>query len=259
MMLADELSDDSKDSDEEQKQTNQLDFAALGFSPSKKKEVYKMKPDSVKLDCELCRVLYDYNKACEHYNIGSPECHRLDMNQLLKDTENKHDMYQTLFLSLDKLSTYKITALCLTHDQFNNMIMIFVSKQSGTLLQGQLTIDCKTCLRCADLLETKDMSPTAVALRVLCRALAFQIETLMTNDYSIMEKTRQVVYRMDVDPQVPITTMPENLQPSTALISQVLIRLQDELQMAVSEGIKNCELIYLLVRALTNLMLLYKN
>jgi hypothetical protein len=48
-----------------------LDFRSVTFEElyGKKKEVYKMKQKKLALlDCQLCKLIFDYTTACNHYS-----------------------------------------------------------------------------------------------------------------------------------------------------------------------------------------------
>lgn len=251
MVLADELSDDdSKESDaESQKSSMVFDFSKFQFQLGKTKEVYRRKPLKFILTCDLCRTLYDYNKACAHYSIGKPDQLQEELGKTFNDTSLEiNQMHQRLFKSLDVLSTFKVTALPLTQMQFNELFSMFISKDSIHLLEGTCSnIDVKSCPKCADLLEVKDISPPIIALRVLCRSLTFQVETIMTNDFSFIDKTKDKISQTG------------HLQPSASLVFAVFQRFMSEINIQSERQAFRFELLYLLCRALCNLLLLSSN
>ena len=89
MVLPDEISDDdSKESGEETnnnlESVNTIDITTFQFRSDLKKEVYRMRIDKLDtIGCSLCQLLYDYNKTCAHYNLGTPKPQKEELTQIL--------------------------------------------------------------------------------------------------------------------------------------------------------------------------------
>jgi hypothetical protein len=64
--------------------------------------------------------------------------------------------------------------MALTHQQFSEVILMFITKETDSILLKQMPdLVIKNCPKCADLLDSFTIKPVIIALRISCRALTF--------------------------------------------------------------------------------------
>jgi len=58
-----------------------------------------MKPHKlVNVNCNLCKLLIEYNKVCSHYDFSSPDKRELELDRLMNNRSlDKKEMYSSLF------------------------------------------------------------------------------------------------------------------------------------------------------------------
>ena len=98
-------------------------------------------------------------------------------------------MLSNTLQSLDILSTSKTTSFLLIHNQFVDLLLLFLNKESSEFFAEQLK-DFKThsCEKCEGI-KDEPASAVIIALRVLCRATAFQLEALITHKFDEIKHT----------------------------------------------------------------------
>jgi hypothetical protein len=74
-----------------------VDFSSLSSEEmfGKRREVFKMKPDKLdpKIECEFCKLIYDFSKTCAHYSKDAQHLQEKDLAEMMQDqTEEKLKM-----------------------------------------------------------------------------------------------------------------------------------------------------------------------
>jgi hypothetical protein len=161
---------------------------------------------------------------------------------------DRKEVYSGLFQSLDVMSTYKVTSCMLTQQHFTEVILVFITKETDVMLMNQISeINVKSCPKCADLLDNYVTKPAVVALRIACRAFTFQVEALLSNDFSVIERSQGILASI------------EDFQPSSMLMACVFRRFMQEIHSQAIDLKYNFELLYLLCRAMVNMILLSRD
>ena len=162
-----------------------IDFTVINIQEllGKQKEIYRMKPEKlVHLGCEMCKLFYDYSKVCTHYNVDTPSLHQDQLALLMNDPNaDKMQMLMRLAQNLDVLSTFKLTSFTLIKNQFADLLLMFISKDGISSIGDKIgDFTTHNCLKCSDSSELKEFNPSIVALKIICRSFACQIECLLT-------------------------------------------------------------------------------
>ena len=95
-----------------------IDFSGLSyeFLFGNRREIYKQNPKKLNelIDCQFCKLIFDYTKVCKHFSKQS-ELKTKDLKNLINvSQEAKVKALSTITQSLDVLSTCRMTSFTLT-------------------------------------------------------------------------------------------------------------------------------------------------
>ena len=67
---------------------------------------------------------------------------------------------------------------------------MFISRDSTKILEGQLKdFDMHSCDKCSEINSVKNVTPAVIALRIISRALALQIDAHVNNNLEHLDKS----------------------------------------------------------------------
>ena len=94
-----------------------IDFSGISSESlfGKKKEVYRLKPTKLDglVDCQLCKLIFDYTKACKHFTMET-ELKAEELKTFASQSvANKLQALSKITKSLDILSTARVTSFML--------------------------------------------------------------------------------------------------------------------------------------------------
>ena len=94
-----------------------IDFSGISNEAlfGKMKEIYRLKAHKLEglVDCQLCRLIFDYTKACKHFTMET-DLKAGDLKYFSCQTnQNKLQALSKITRSLDILSTARVTSFML--------------------------------------------------------------------------------------------------------------------------------------------------
>ena len=97
--------------------TMPIDFSGISNEAlfGKMKEIYRLKAHKLEglVDCQLCRLIFDYTKACKHFTMET-DLKAGDLKYFSCQTnQNKLQALSKITRSLDILSTARVTSFML--------------------------------------------------------------------------------------------------------------------------------------------------
>lgn len=131
----------------------------MDFSKIKIKEILKADREHYfmdtkkmnNIDCQTCKLIYDYTVICSHITQSSHEEHLKSWKQL-QDTMNsktsdanideKIKALRNVMQSLDSMSVLKEAALSIVRGQFSDVLTMFLRKDLNSLMGDQSQISC---------------------------------------------------------------------------------------------------------------------
>jgi len=164
-----------------------IDFRGVQMEElfGKRREVYRLKAEKLEglVDCQLCKLIYDYTKTCNHFSMEAnlqPD----ELQTFVKSSQNdKLKALAKVTRSLDILSTARISSFVLKKQIAELLSMYMQSKANEALSPHFKDFEIVTCDKCGlpEDEPVEKFNPTILALKILNRCFTFQIESMVLN------------------------------------------------------------------------------
>lgn len=149
------------------------------------------------VDCQFCKLIYDYSRVCRHQMPLKKEDESSGdgaqtLQNLLPDTAQTEGVNSKTLAqitdNLDVLSTSRITSFMLTRDKFAELLVLFVDPANASSLysyyKDHSITECEHCKPLDDANSHKIVSMwdlTCLGLKITNRCLTYQIESMILN------------------------------------------------------------------------------
>ena len=167
--------------------TMPIDFSGITSESlfGKQKEVYRLKAHKLEglVDCQLCKLIFDYTKACKHFTMDTDLKAEELKDFVNQSQENKLHALSKITRSLDILSTARVTSFMLKK-QIAELLSMYMQKNANAALSSHFknfkAVYCDKCKQ-PDGEEEPRFDPSVLALKILNRCFTFQIEAIIMN------------------------------------------------------------------------------